>query len=156
MRKRTIIVLVSSSGRGGARRYTADSGRDEPGSRSPRRSSTIVAKEENWLASQKAIGTVVPMRGVTVSADLPGIVEEITFESGRAVAAGAVLVRLDTSQERAQLAAAEAQRDLAKLNLDRAKEMLQKEVVSQAEFDRVDAEAKAAEANVHRFRRDRA
>lgn len=117
----------------------------------PEAVTTVVATEENWQASQKAIGNVVPVRGVTVCADLPGIVEEITFESGRAVPAGEVLVRLDTSQERAQLAAAEAQRDLAKLNLERAQDLIKKEVVSQAEFDRADAEAKAAEANVTQF-----
>ena len=58
---------------------------------------------------------------MTVSADLPGIVEKIYFESGQTVGAGAVLVRLDTKQEQAQLAAAEAARDLSDLNLKRAK-----------------------------------
>lgn len=157
MRKRLFIVLgiiLTVVGALGFVKYRQIRAAIESGSSwtaPPEAVTTVVAKEENWQASQKAIGTVVPMRGVTVSADLPGIVEKITFESGRAVPAGDVLVRLDTSQERAQLAAAEAQRDLAKLNLDRAKELLQKEVVSQAEFDRVDAEAKAAEANVEQI-----
>jgi membrane fusion protein (multidrug efflux system) len=158
MRKRLIIVLgiiLGVVGALGLVKYRQIRAAIESGSSwaaPPEAVTTVVAKEENWQASQKAIGTVVPMRGVTVSADLPGVVEAIEFESGRSVAAGAVLVRLDTSQERAQLAAAEAQRDLAKLNLDRAKELIEKEVVSQAEFDRADAEAKAAEANVEEIR----
>jgi membrane fusion protein (multidrug efflux system) len=87
-----------------------------------------------------------------VSADLPGIVQKIEFESGRHVNAGDVLVRLDTSQEQAQLAAAEAARDLAKLNLDRSKQLLDKQVVAQAEFDQIAAQAKQAEANAGAIR----
>src|SRR5215813_8812623 len=80
----------------------------------PEAVTTVVARQEEWPATLGAIGSVVAVRGVTVAADLPGIVEEISFESGRTVQAGQVLVRLDTRQERAQLAAAEAQRDLAR------------------------------------------
>src|SRR6266568_3094183 len=74
----------------------------------PEAVTTIVAHVEHWSSSLSAIGSVAAVHGVTVSADLPGIVESIDFESGHGVNAGDVLVRLDTSQERAQLAAAEA------------------------------------------------
>src|SRR6185436_15683978 len=89
----------------------------------PEAVTTTVAQQDEWPASLGANGSVAAVRGVTVSADLPGIVESITFESGRPVAAGAVLVRLDTKQEEAQLAAAESQRDLTKLNFDRAHDL---------------------------------
>ncbi len=118
----------------------------------PEAVTTVVAKEESWVASQASIGTVVAVQGVTVSADLPGVVTEITFDSGRFVKQGDVLVRLDTSQERAQLAAAEAQGDLAKLNLERAKELQEKKVISEAEFDTWEAQAKTAEANSEAYR----
>jgi membrane fusion protein (multidrug efflux system) len=61
---------------------------------------------------------------------------------------GEVLVTLDTKQERAQLAAAEAQRDLASVNLERVKGLSEKQVLSQAELDRADAESKQAAARV--------
>jgi len=83
-----------------------------------------------------------------VTADLPGIVESITFDSGRNVKAGDVLVMLDTSQERAQLAAAQAAAELAKLNADRTQKLFEKQVISQAEFDQTNAELKQAEAHV--------
>ena len=51
------------------------------------------------------IGTMEAVHGVTVSADLPGTVDKISFESGQYVHEGDVLVDLDTRQERAQLAA---------------------------------------------------
>jgi len=118
----------------------------------PEAVTTVVAHVEHWSSSLSAIGSVVAVHGVTVSADLPGIVESIEFESGRSVGAGDVLVRLDTSQERAQLAAAEAERDLTRLNLERSRQLLEKQVIAQAEYDRVAAEAKQAEAQLGEIR----
>jgi len=118
----------------------------------PEAVTTLVAGQEQWPATLSAIGSVAAVRGVTVSADLAGIVEEITFDSGRTVEAGQVLVRLDTRQERAQLAAAEAQRDLARLNLDRARGLHAEGIVAQSEYDRVSAEHKQAEARVGEIR----
>jgi membrane fusion protein (multidrug efflux system) len=63
-----------------------------------------------------------------------------------------VLVELDTRQERAQLAAAEAQRELAQLSLERMRGLLAKGVTSQAELDLADAEFKSAEARMAEIR----
>src|SRR5437762_10308795 len=62
----------------------------------PEAVTTIVARQERWPTTTTAIGTVVAVRGVTVSADLPGIVETIAFDSGDAVKQGDVLVQVDT------------------------------------------------------------
>jgi membrane fusion protein (multidrug efflux system) len=118
----------------------------------PEAVTTVVAHEEEWPTTLSAVGSVTAVHGVTVSADLPGIVQQIAFDSGRHVGAGEVLVRLDVRQERAQLAAAESQRDLMRLNLERSKQLLDKGVVAQAEYDRVAAEAKQAEARVGEIR----
>ncbi len=114
----------------------------------PEAVTTVVTRQEEWAGSLSAIGTVTAVHGVMVSADLPGVVVSIEFDSGRHVRAGDVLVRLDTSQERAQLAAAEAQRELAKLNLDRSGRLKDMQVVAQADYDRFDAEYKQADAHV--------
>src|SRR6476469_3963340 len=107
---------------------------------------TIVAGEQAWPSVLGAIGSVAPVRGVTVSADLPGVVERIGFDSGQAVAAGDVLAVLDTRQERAQLAAAEAQHELTRVNFDRMQGLLNERVVSRAEFDRAVADQRQADA----------
>ena len=118
----------------------------------PEAITTIVAKQEQWPASLAAIGTVAAVHGVTVSADLPGIVDKISFDSGKTVREGDVLVKLDTRQEQAQLAAAEAQRDLSRLNLDRMRGLREEGITSQSEFDRMAAEYKQAEARVGEIR----
>src|SRR5580765_3046522 len=90
----------------------------------PEAVTTIVASQDEWPSTSTAIGTVAAVRGVTVSADLPGVVERLSFESGQSVREGQVLAVLDTKQERAQLAAAEAQRDLAQINFERMEGLL--------------------------------
>lgn len=113
---------------------------------------TVIAAEEEWPSTLSAIGSVDAVQGVLLSADLSGVVREISFDSGRRVAKGATLLRLDTSQEQALLAQAEASRDLAHLDLDRARKLLAQQVIAQAEFDRLDATARQADANVDGIR----
>ena len=156
MRKRLFItlgiVLAIIAGLGYVKYHQIKVAMSTPWSAPPEAVTTVVAKEEDWVMSQSAIGTVVAVQGVTLSADLPGVVHEITFESGSWVKQGQVLVRLDTSQEKAQLAAAEAQADLANMNLDRAKDLRGKNVISQAEYDNWEAEAKKAVATAESYR----
>lgn len=118
----------------------------------PEAVTTTVAREEVWPANLTAIGTVVAVHGVSVSADLPGVVDRIAFESGRTVAEGTVLAELDTRQERAQLTAAEAALELSRLNLERARGLRDGGVLSQSEFDRALAEHRQDEAHVGEIR----
>ena len=118
----------------------------------PEAVTTVVAEQERWPSTLNAIGTVAAVRGVTVSADLAVIVEEIVFESGEPVREGQVLVVLDTRQEQAQMAAAEAQRVLARLNFNRMQELLDQQVVSKAEYDSATAASRQAEARVGEIR----
>jgi len=113
---------------------------------------TVVAHRETWPSTLSVIGTAEAIQGVTVSADLPGTVEKINFESGQAVHAGDVLVELDTRQERAQLAAAEAQRDLAQINYKRTQELVKQGVIAQTEYDNTTAQQKATEEQVGEIR----
>jgi membrane fusion protein (multidrug efflux system) len=114
----------------------------------PEAVTTIVARQERWPNTFSVIGTVAAVQGVNVSADLPGIVSRIAFESGDSVREGDVLVELDTRQERAQLAEAQAQRELARLNFARLEGLVQEGAVSKAEFDRAAAEQKQTDARV--------
>jgi membrane fusion protein (multidrug efflux system) len=92
------------------------------------------------------------VQGVTVSADLPGIVDRIAFDSGKPVREGEVLAQLDTRQEQAQLAAVEAARDLARLNFERMKGLVDQGAISRADYDRAAAEQKETEARVGEIR----
>jgi len=118
----------------------------------PEAVTTIVAAEEKWPATLTAIGTIAAVQGVTVAADLPGTVDKIGFDSGKWVREGEVLALLDTRQEQAQLAAVESQRELARLNFERMEGLLNERVISQAEFDRANADYRQSDARVGEIR----
>src|SRR5262250_2247961 len=62
----------------------------------PQAVTSIVAQREQWPATMSVIGTMEAVHGVTVSADLPGTIDKINFESGQFVNKGDNLVELDT------------------------------------------------------------
>jgi membrane fusion protein, multidrug efflux system len=118
----------------------------------PEAVTSVVAQPEQWPSTTGVIGTMEAVHGVMVSADLPGSVAKINFDSGKAVREGDVLVELDTREERAQLASLEAQRDLAKVNFGRMQELVKEGVISRLEYDQATAQQKQTEANVGAIR----
>ena len=57
----------------------------------PEAVTTIVAQQVKWPVTLNLIGTTAAVQGVSVSADLPGIVSHIAFESGGSVREGDLL-----------------------------------------------------------------
>jgi len=96
---------------------------------------TIVVKGQNWQPVLNAVGSLRAVNGVTVSTDLAGIVSEIDFESGAAVKKGNLLIKLDTQQEEAQLHSAEAKLELARLDLERKRDLINKKTISPSDWD---------------------
>lgn len=113
----------------------------------PETIASAVVQTEQWPDTIPAIGTVSAAQGVIVAPEIAGTVTEIAFESGATVKQGDLLVRLDTSSENAQLAAAKAQVDLAQLNLDRTEKLRADKTVSQAEYDSAKATLDQFKAN---------
>lgn len=114
----------------------------------PETVSTATVQEAQWAATRQAIGTLVAVRAVTLGSELPGLVREIQFDSGSSVRQGALMVKLDTSTEEAQLAAAQADAALAHLSLERARSLRKEESNSKADLDQAEAKAKGADAAV--------
>lgn len=88
-----------------------------------------------WPTTLTAVGSLRPMNGLTLTADLGGTVAAIGFESGTAVKKDIMLIQQDISEENAQLRAAMAAQNVAQLNLGRLKDLLAKRVSSQSDFD---------------------
>jgi membrane fusion protein (multidrug efflux system) len=95
-----------------------------------------------WERTIPAIGTLAPVQGVMVSAEVGGRVTRIGFESGAQVEVGEVLLQLDTANEDAQLASAEASAALAEADLRRVRAMAKRELASGDEIDSAEARAK--------------
>jgi membrane fusion protein, multidrug efflux system len=113
----------------------------------PEAITTVIAKQTTWPSTLDVVGTVAAVHGVTVSADLPGTVDKIHFESGQFVQAGDILIELDTRQERAQLASMQAAQELAKVQYARSQKLVAEGVISRVDYDKAIADQKQSEAN---------
>lgn len=113
---------------------------------------TAQVKRERWQQTLTAVGSLSAVQGVTVAAELDGNVVQIDFEAGREVHAGDVLLRQNTDVEEAQLRSAEASVDLARINLQRTRELFAKGTVSQAQLDSDAAAEKQAIAAADNIR----
>ncbi|MCA1663832.1 MAG: efflux RND transporter periplasmic adaptor subunit [Myxococcales bacterium] len=108
---------------------------------------TAIAVEDSWQGTISAVGTVAAVRGVAVSNESPGVVTAIRFESGQVVRAGQLLVELDTSVERAQLASADARRQLAELGAGRSRALAARDATSRSQLDADEAQLKTSSAD---------
>jgi membrane fusion protein (multidrug efflux system) len=109
--------------------------------------STATVNPAIWQQTLTSVGSLSAVQGVTVAAELDGKIAEVDFEAGKAVNAGDVLVRQDTTVEEAELRSAQAAVHLAKVNLARTSELLAKGTVSQSQFDQDEATYEQAVAS---------
>jgi membrane fusion protein (multidrug efflux system) len=110
----------------------------------PEAVATFVAERQTWEAMISAVGSVTAAKGVAVSNEVPGIVSRILFDSGATVKEGQILVELDTSVERAQLASARARQELAQETGTRSHALLASGSISKAQVDADEAQLKTA------------
>lgn len=113
---------------------------------------SAVAKDEDWPEMFSAVGSVSPVQGATVAAELGGTVSQVAFQNGSEAKKGDLLLKLDTSSEAAQLRTAEADLELAHANLTRAQDLTTRKVISKQELDAAESTFKQKEGTVANMR----
>jgi membrane fusion protein (multidrug efflux system) len=101
---------------------------------------TLQVEGQPWTPTLRVVGTLHAVQGVAVSTDLAGIVAEIAFDSGQTVKKGALLVRLESAQEQAQLEAAQARLQLAEREIQRKRDLRSKNAIPSSEVDAAENE----------------
>lgn len=114
--------------------------------------SSATVKEVDWAPVLSSVGSISPVQGAIVAAELGGTVSEILFQNGGTAKKDQVLMRLDTSGEKAQLHTAEADLELAKADLERAQDLATRKVISQSELDSADSKYKQKLGTVDNMR----
>lgn len=109
---------------------------------------SIKVTQETLSPTLEAVGSISSTQGVMLSADLPGMVTAIHFESGSHATNGRILVQLDTRQEEAQLRTAKAKLELAKHNLERNTGLRQGQVIAEYAFEETKSQFDAAQASL--------
>jgi membrane fusion protein (multidrug efflux system) len=114
--------------------------------------SSVTVQEDDWAPMLSAVGSISPVQGAIVAAELGCVVSDIKFENGGSAKKGDVLMRLDTSSEEALLRSAEAEADLARTDLERTRGLASQKVISKSEFDAADSKFRRLTAVVDQMR----
>ena len=120
----------------------------EQAAAAPQTVSTVTAAKTAWQAQVRAIGSLRAVRGADLSAQAPGVVDSIEFDSGNDVPAGKILLKLRPNDDYAKLDQLEAAAELAGQTLKRDQEQFAAQAVSQAVIDTDVSTLKAARAQV--------
>lgn len=112
----------------------------------------IVVKTATFDNNLALSGSVEANEQIEIRSEVSGIVEGIYFTEGSNVKKGQVLFKVNDIELRAQLRQAATKEGLASENQRRAKLLLQKEAISQEEFDIANAEFASMQAQTQLIR----
>lgn len=118
---------------------------------------SVAAQASAAGAQEVSLDAVVEaVRQATLSAQVPGAIVSLNVKAGDRVRAGQELLRIDASAAQqnvagssAQLEAAQANLRVASKELDRQKQLFQKQYISQGALERAQAQFEAAQAQVN-------
>jgi membrane fusion protein (multidrug efflux system) len=106
----------------------------------------IIVKTSTFDNNLSLSGSIEANEQIEIHSEVSGIVEGIYFTEGSYVSKGQVLFKVNDIELRAQLRQASTKENLAAENQRRAKLLLQKEAISQEEFDVANADFASAQA----------
>jgi membrane fusion protein (multidrug efflux system) len=106
----------------------------------------IIATPEKFADNLSLSGTLEANEQVEIRSEIMGVVEAINFQEGSQVSKGQVLLRVNDLEMRAQLSKVGTAQQLASENERRAKLLLEKQAISQEEYDIASADFKSSRA----------
>ncbi len=136
------VTLLRNPGQGGAARSSGNN--DAAG---PAVTAVVVASER--LADRVAsVGTILPNEEVDIRSEIAGRIVSIRFDEGTRVEKGQLLVEINDSELRAQLARAESRLAIARDEANRQKQLFDQTLTSEREYTNAGNEADVASAEV--------
>jgi membrane fusion protein (multidrug efflux system) len=120
--------------------------KDKGGKNKPMHVSGIVVQPQTFENNLSLSGSIEANEQVEIRSEVSGIIENIYFQEGSNVTKGQVLFKVNDLELKAQLRQAATKESLASENERRAKLLLQKEAISQEEYDVARADYKSAQA----------
>jgi membrane fusion protein (multidrug efflux system) len=110
--------------------------------------STMVVETTAWQPKLSSVGNVRAYRGVELSTEIGGLVQNVPIKSGMDVKEGELLIKLNDASDVAQLNSLKALADLAKVINERDRQQLEIQAISKNVFDTSKADAKSKQAQV--------
>lgn len=106
----------------------------------------IVVEPREYANVITLSGSIEPNEQVQIRSEVSGIVRHLGFREGSVVQKGQVLLRIDDAELQALLIQAQSREKLAEDNANRARLLLEKEAISQQEYDVAHADYESANA----------
>ena len=119
---------------------------DKGGKKPAANVSGIVLKPQAFADNLALSGSIEANESVDIRSEVSGIAESINFDEGASVSKGQILFKVNDIELRAQLGKTRTAQTLASENERRAKLLLQKEAISQEEYDIASADFKSAQS----------
>ena len=115
------------------------------------------AVRDTVVESIEATGQIEAVQAVELRPEVEGRITAILFREGQEVASGAPLFKVDDAELKAQVAKAEADRDLARQALERTRQLIAQNASSAADLEKAEATARSNDAqyDLLRIRLDR-
>lgn len=108
----------------------------------------VAARTDTVVDAITATGQVEPLQSIELRPEVDGRIVEIVVREGGAVTAGQPLFRIDDAELKAQVARAEADRDLARQALERTRQLLAERAAAPADLERAEATARSTQAQL--------
>lgn len=106
-----------------------------------------LAQSDTVVDAIQATGQIEAIQSVELRPEVSGRITDILVREGQAVSAGTALFKVDDAELKAQVAQAEAERNLARQALERTKELIAQSASSAADLEQAEAKAQGADAN---------
>ena len=153
MSYRSIVVLVLlTAACNKVKPASAGGGGDAGGGMPPMPAEVAVALRDTVVDAIQATGQIVAVQSTDLSPEVQGRITGILVREGQMVAAGTPLFKVDDAELKAQVAQAQAERDVAKQALERTKQLITQNAASQADLETADANARSKEASYELLR----
>jgi len=123
-------------------------GKSQQGERkdAPATVTTMRVAAQPWQDSLEALGTAQANESIAITAKVSDVVTRLAFDSGERVRAGQLLVDMNSSAQRADVAAAAATLRDAEQQLRRGSELARQQLIAQGQLDTLRANRDAAAA----------
>jgi membrane fusion protein, multidrug efflux system len=122
------------------------SGPKNGGNKMMQKAEGIIIKPQNFADALSLSGSVEANEQIEIRSEVSGIVEAIYFQEGANVSKGQALLKINDLELKAQLSQAVTRQNLAAENERRAKLLLEKEAISQEEYDIASSEFRSLKA----------
>jgi membrane fusion protein, multidrug efflux system len=141
------LLALALIGCGGSNAAPPANGRGR-GAGGPLPVEVVLARTDTVVDAITATGQVEPIQSIQLRPEVDGRLVEILVREGAEVAQGTPLFKVDDGELKAQVARAQADRDLAQQALTRTKQLLQEKAAAPADVERAEAQMRSTQAGL--------